>query len=199
MKPNREKEEGITRDFLLDEMYDYNREAGKLYHRKSRGKARKGDEVGYVNPTGYRVTMIKKRIYLIHRLIWVIENGSFPDNMIDHINRNKDDNRITNLRDVNCLENLLNKDIFIQNGGVRTPEYKREYQIKYQREYQQNKSPEQKEKENKRHRDKRATESPEQREERLRRRNEYAREYNNKHREEYNRYMRERRKKTNDT
>ena len=126
MKPNREKEAYITRDLLL-EMYDYNRETGKLYHKKSRGKAKRGDEVGCVRPIGYRVTMIRKKQFLIHRLIWVIETGSFPDNIIDHINRDKDDNRIENLRDVTQLENLLNKELFVKQGGVRTREYKLEY------------------------------------------------------------------------
>ena len=51
--------------------------------------------------------------YKAHRLIWVWHYGNIPDNIqIDHIDRNKKNNRIENLRLVTALENR-------QNMGVR--------------------------------------------------------------------------------
>jgi hypothetical protein len=47
--------------------------------------------------------------YLAHRLIWLWMTGAWPDNQIDHINRNPSDNRWHNLRDVNASGNRRNQ------------------------------------------------------------------------------------------
>ena len=49
----------------------------------------------------------------LHRLAWFISNGFLPVE-IDHINRDKTDNRICNLRNVNHLENCQNR---LQTGN----------------------------------------------------------------------------------
>jgi len=43
-----------------------------------------------------------------HRLAWFFENGEWPDGDIDHINGDKQDNRIANLRPASRSENLWN-------------------------------------------------------------------------------------------
>jgi len=43
-----------------------------------------------------------------HRVVWLIVNGSWPE-VIDHISGDPSDNRICNLRDVDCSENLRNQ------------------------------------------------------------------------------------------
>ena len=51
-----------------------------------------------------------KTIYL-HRAVWEYHNGKIPkEKMIDHINRNRNDNRIENLRLVTAKENRVNVD-----------------------------------------------------------------------------------------
>lgn len=43
-----------------------------------------------------------------HRLVWVLCNGCWPQLTIDHINGNRHDNRIDNLREVSQSDNMLN-------------------------------------------------------------------------------------------
>ena len=43
-----------------------------------------------------------------HRFVWVLCNGSWPQLTIDHINGNRHDNRIDNLREVSQSENVYN-------------------------------------------------------------------------------------------
>lgn len=58
--------------------------------------------------SGYRAGSILSRTCLAHRVIWAMHTGTFPDN-IDHINGDRKDNRIINLRSVSKRENALNK------------------------------------------------------------------------------------------
>jgi hypothetical protein len=44
-----------------------------------------------------------------HRVIWMLHYGSWPQKVIDHINRDRSDNRIENLRDVDVSVNVQNK------------------------------------------------------------------------------------------
>lgn len=61
------------------------------------------------NHKGYKSINIKGKKYLLHRIIWLYVYGKFPENVIDHINGIKDDNIITNLRDVKQEINCRNK------------------------------------------------------------------------------------------
>ena len=54
-----------------------------------------------------------------HRLMWIHHNGTIPYGMeIDHINRDKGDNRIENLRCVTVSQNRKNRD-YISNGAIK--------------------------------------------------------------------------------
>jgi hypothetical protein len=59
--------------------------------------------------TGRFVIKIKNRNLYLSRLIWIYANGDIPNEMcVDHINRNKTDNRLENLRLVNKRDNCRN-------------------------------------------------------------------------------------------
>jgi hypothetical protein len=49
---------------------------------------------------GYVTIGVANRVYKAHRLAWLHAYGQWPKGLIDHINGNKSDNRIGNLRDV---------------------------------------------------------------------------------------------------
>ena len=102
---------------------------GKLISTIDRGKILCGDEVGSFNAAGYRQFSVYGKHYYTHRVVWELHNGSIPEGMeIDHINRNKADNRIENLRVVNRLENSINQDhkgCWLHKGGKWTAQIKR--------------------------------------------------------------------------
>jgi hypothetical protein len=51
---------------------------------------------------------INDRLYLAHRIIWLIHHGTWP-NKIDHIDHDRINNKITNLRSVTHQENMQNQ------------------------------------------------------------------------------------------
>ncbi|MBK6865537.1 MAG: HNH endonuclease [Ideonella sp.] len=60
---------------------------------------------------GYRLIRIDGILYLAHRLAWIHSTGVFPSAEIDHINGNRADNRLCNLRDVSRAINSNNSRI----------------------------------------------------------------------------------------
>ena len=68
---------------------------------------------GSLDRDGYLIYKVKGHQIKAHRLVWFLCNGVFPDCEIDHINRDRRDNRIENLR-------LANRNIQAQNT-TRTP------------------------------------------------------------------------------
>lgn len=59
--------------------------------------------------SGYRVGRINNVMFRAHRVIWAIHYGEWPELQVDHINGNKVDNRICNLRRASRYQNQLNK------------------------------------------------------------------------------------------
>ena len=88
---------------LLRKSFTYNQYDGTLI-RLSTGKPVIGlDAYGYIQ-LGY-----KKRMYKAHRIIWAIVYGVFPDGHVDHINGNRADNRLNNLRTATHQQNVHNR------------------------------------------------------------------------------------------
>lgn len=63
---------------------------------------------GSINGSGYLRVSINGVSYKAHRLAWLHYYGEWPSNTIDHINGDRTDNRIANLRDVPHAQNQLN-------------------------------------------------------------------------------------------
>lgn len=59
---------------------------------------------------GYYLVQHKNQEYAEHRVIWAYFHGKWPDGVIDHIDRDRTNNRIENLRDVPNWLNLQNRD-----------------------------------------------------------------------------------------
>jgi hypothetical protein len=68
-----------------------------------------GRNVVNPNSEGYLQIMLNKKMYSAHRLAWLYATGSWPTDKIDHINGDRADNRIINLRSVDSVENTRNK------------------------------------------------------------------------------------------
>ena len=84
---------------------------GKLYNKISRGSAKKDTEAGYIAEDGYRRVRVDGKYYYIHRLTWLmLTNKEVPEDLfIDHIDGNRLNNHIENLRLASSLENQYNK------------------------------------------------------------------------------------------
>ena len=68
-----------------------------------------GSAAGHVGGNGYISITINKHRYKAHRLAWLLAYGAWPSGHIDHINGDKADNSITNLRDVTRRLNQQNQ------------------------------------------------------------------------------------------
>lgn len=115
--------------------FEYSKEEGKLYWKNHWDKKTRtkflGKEAGRTNQINYRSVSIGGTHYFIHRLIFAIETGQYPEN-VDHINGNTLDNRFVNLRAANRRQNLSNSYRHRKGKLVGTTFRKRE-QLWYSR------------------------------------------------------------------
>jgi hypothetical protein len=57
---------------------------------------------------------------MAHRLAWLYVHGKYPTDAIDHVNRERDDNRISNLRECQNWQNSANRSMRADNSsGIR--------------------------------------------------------------------------------
>lgn len=116
-KVSKEKQAAVPQK-LLHELFDYNELTGSWVNRTNRGRARKGQPVGYLNKKGYIVIGINGVNYYAHRLTWTYVYGDYPNGeqpFIDHINGNPSDNRIENLKVSSAGENSRNQKMYSNN------------------------------------------------------------------------------------
>jgi hypothetical protein len=96
----------------LRELVAYDPETGVLTRRVTlASNAQAGQPITGVVGEGYIQCVIKGQFFLGHRLAWQLHYGVVPAGHIDHINGNRADNRICNLRLATRSENLRNSKL----------------------------------------------------------------------------------------
>jgi hypothetical protein len=64
---------------------------------------------GRKKPNGYVQIEIEGKAYYAHRLVWKVHHGTDPTSLIDHINGDRNDNRIENLREATASESTQSR------------------------------------------------------------------------------------------
>ena len=83
----------------LHDIFNYDPMTGHLTFKVRRGRLMPGSRAGTFDAsTGYRQVRVDGRIVYEHRVIWALLHGEYPETHVDHINRDKTDNRAANLR-----------------------------------------------------------------------------------------------------
>jgi HNH endonuclease len=75
-------------------------------------KIQRGSETGIIDVDGYRQISIDGRTYRAHRLAWLAVHGQWPNGQLNHINRNRSDCRIVNLREATSSSNNANRGMY---------------------------------------------------------------------------------------
>lgn len=106
-----------TRD-RLECLYHYDAQTGDLISKRS-GKPIRNIDAGY-----YRVC-VNQELYYVHRIVWFLEYGEDPgDELIDHIDQNRTNNRISNLRMPGRSTNRANSKLNSDNSSGYRNVYK---------------------------------------------------------------------------
>lgn len=102
---------------LLKETLSYDQETGLFTRLKRTSNCIKANQIAcrLNKRTNYRQVSFNGVEYQAHRLIWMYVYGTWPKGQIDHINRDKSDNRLSNLRDCSISENKQNSGVYKNN------------------------------------------------------------------------------------
>jgi hypothetical protein len=104
----------------LREALAYDQETGAFTWRTKHGHMLAGTSAGSISHYGYVEIRLQKKLYKAHRLAWLYVHGEWPAEQIDHINGNKADNRLCNLRPATNRENARNKPAYKRNtSGIK--------------------------------------------------------------------------------
>jgi hypothetical protein len=101
-----------TPDFTIDELRSaigYDPDTGVFTRKAAYGRAKAGAVLGTKMRTGYLSVCFKGQNFKAHRLAWFYVHGVMPSSPIDHVNGDRKDNRIENLRLATNSQNCMNK------------------------------------------------------------------------------------------
>lgn len=94
----------------LRELLDYDPETGLFKWKTSEAGHRNSKRpVGSTDTKGRRQIRIDGKSYFLHRLAFLWMTGEWPEDQVDHINRDFTDNRWANLRNATNSMNAVNR------------------------------------------------------------------------------------------
>lgn len=102
----------ITDIASLRAKYAYDPDTGVVTRRVRLYRWPAGTEVGTLDDDGYLRWKRRDGHCPLTHLIWVLYYGQFPILEIDHINGDRADNRISNLREVTRSQQMMNRGTF---------------------------------------------------------------------------------------
>ena len=105
----------LTHD-RLKELLDYDSYTGLFTWIQDRSnRVLSGTMAGCINSYGYIAIRLLGSSYLAHRLAWFYIYGVWPAKHLDHINGERDDNRLANLREASDAEQQQNVKLTAAN------------------------------------------------------------------------------------
>lgn len=108
----------VTQD-VLKKVLNYDN--GHFYWKISgKGIKNKGCLAGCLRSTGYIAIRIGGKLYQAHNIAWLYVYGEYIPGFIDHVNGNRSDNRIENLRMASKSENCMNRSKQSNNSSGET-------------------------------------------------------------------------------
>lgn len=97
---------------LLISVLRYDPTSGEFRWKETRnGFCKKGSIAGILHKKGYIDIQVFGQTLKAHRLAWLYVYGQWPDDQLDHVNGNRSDNRICNIRQATNAENQWNSGI----------------------------------------------------------------------------------------
>lgn len=115
----------------LRELFDYD-SRGVLVRKVSRPGVRVGDIAGCEGSRGYWQVMVDGRSYTLHRLIWIWHHGDIPDGrVIDHIDGDKLNNQIENLRPLSNRDNSRRETSTKRNLPRNVYRHRRGFKVEF--------------------------------------------------------------------
>ena len=109
-----DEKESLLNFEIANELFRYEKETGLLFWKKRRknSRANLNKSIGCFHPDGHLIVCMgfnsKRYNFYVHRIIWLICHGTWPNGVIDHANMNPADNRLENLRIATARQNSAN-------------------------------------------------------------------------------------------